>query len=84
MRFWNVTSRILRGVKRVGGFSLSAVPAGGDWIGVKKGVFGAGVLEGAIVARGIGFRGNENTTGEEKKTVQNGLIDRRVGAGSAL
>jgi len=35
MRFWKVTSRILRGVESVGGSGESAVPAGGDWIGVK-------------------------------------------------
>lgn len=29
MRFWKVTSRILRGVKRVGGLGARAVPAGG-------------------------------------------------------
>jgi hypothetical protein len=35
MRFWKVTSRILMGVKRVGGFSLNAEPANVDWWGVK-------------------------------------------------
>jgi hypothetical protein len=30
MRFWNVTSRILMGVKRVGGEGEIAVPTGGD------------------------------------------------------
>jgi hypothetical protein len=50
IRFWNSTSRILRGVKSVGGFVERAVPAEGDCTGVKKGAFGAGVLLGAIVA----------------------------------
>jgi hypothetical protein len=35
IRFWNVTLRILRGVKSVGGFLERAVPAGGFWMGVK-------------------------------------------------
>lgn len=34
IRFWNVTERIVRGVKSVGGFGESAVPAGGSWVGV--------------------------------------------------
>jgi hypothetical protein len=35
MRFWKVTSRILRGVKRVGGFEIRAVPAGRDSGGLR-------------------------------------------------
>jgi hypothetical protein len=35
IRFWKVTSRIFKGVKRVGGSGERAEPAGGDWIGVK-------------------------------------------------
>jgi hypothetical protein len=41
IRFWKVRERILRGEKSVGGFSDSAVPTGGDCIGVKKGAPGA-------------------------------------------
>lgn len=48
MRFWNVTSRILRGVKSVGGLGESALPAGGVCAGVKKGTFSAGIVLGAI------------------------------------
>lgn len=49
MRFWKVRERIVRGVKRVGGFSLRAVPAGGDCAGVKYCVSAAGVFRGAII-----------------------------------
>jgi hypothetical protein len=35
IRFWNSTSLIFRGVKRVGGLADRAVPAGVDCFGVK-------------------------------------------------
>jgi hypothetical protein len=49
MRFWKVTSRILRGVKSVGGFADRALPAGVFWAGVKYGVLGAAGFFGDIV-----------------------------------
>ena len=61
--FWNVTSLIFKGVKRVGGLGERADPAGGDWIGVKKGALGAAVLLRDIIAkRDLGKR----QTGEMK------------------
>lgn len=49
MRFWKVTSRILRGVKSVGGLADRALPAGVFWAGVKYGVLGAAGFFGDIV-----------------------------------
>lgn len=55
MRFWKVTSRILKGVKRVGGLAERAVPAGTVCAGVKYGVLGAATFRGDIL-------GNERST----------------------
>lgn len=49
IRFWNVTPRIVMGWKSVCmgllfGCGSTAVPAGGSWLGVKKGTLAAGLL----------------------------------------
>lgn len=49
MRFWKVASRILRGVKSVGGFGERALPAGMVCAGVKYGVLGAASFFGDIL-----------------------------------
>jgi hypothetical protein len=65
----------LRGEKRVGGLGSRALPAGGDWIGVKYGASGAGVFLGAMPSNTWekSIRGYAKVRREEKAKVQKNL-----------